>query len=168
MKYIQPQQLIDRPGLRELAQVATPESYRAIDEALLRASLLREDLSAWPADDIAVADKAVARIKDAVRDAESMIDGFLGKRSYLPLNPVPGIVTTWCRAIARYFLHQNRLNADDRDPITRDYKDAQRLLQLTSEGKFSLGVDDPVVQTSTGSPRFTSGRTTLRDALDDY
>lgn len=166
--YITHAQLAERPGSRELAEVATPEQERIVDTALMRATLTGADRSNWPADEIAVADAALARINDATGDAVSVIDGFLGRRGYLPLAIVPGIVTTWCRAITRYFLHQHRLNADDKDPITRDYKDALRLLQLTAEGKFSLGIDDPVVTPGGGSPEFTQGQTVFRDALRDY
>ncbi|MBZ9610805.1 gp436 family protein [Rheinheimera maricola] len=166
--YISLTQLAARPGAQELAQVATPAQSRVVNTDLMLATLNGADRSAWPADEIAVADAALARINDAIADAVAMIDGFLGRRGYLPLNPVPGIVTTWCRAITRYFLHQDRLKADDKDTITRDYKDAQRLLQLTAEGKFSLGGDDAVVTTGAGEPEFTQGSTTFRDALKDY
>lgn len=166
--YITHAQLAERPGSKELAQVATPEQHRVVDTALMQATLLGADRAAWPEADIAVADAALARINDAVSDAAALIDGFLGKRGYLPLNPVPGVVTTWCRAISRYFLHQHRLNADDKDPITRDYKDALRLLQLTADGKFSLGIADAVVTTGAGMPEFTPGSSTFRDALKDY
>ena len=166
--YITHTQIAERPGSKELAQVATPEQYRVVDTTLMQATLLGSDRAAWPEAEIAVADAALARINDAIADAVALIDGFLGKRGYLPLNPVPGIVTTWCRAISRYFLHQHRLNADDKDPITRDYKDALRLLQLTADGKFSLGGNDVVVTTGAGMPEFTQGSTTFRDALKDF
>lgn len=166
--YITHAQLAERPGSKELAQVATPEQYRVVDTALMQATLLGADRAAWTEAEIAAADAALARINDATKDAGALIDGFLGKRGYLPLNPVPDIVTTWCRAISRYFLHQHRLNADDKDPITRDYKDALRLLQLTADGKFSLGIADNVVTTGAGMPEFTQGSTTFRDALRDY
>lgn len=141
--YITPAQLLDRPGIRELVEVATPEQDSLVDYDLMEATLTGTDRSAFSAEEIAVADEALQRIDAAVVDAQSLIDGFLGQRGYLPLDPVPGIVTTWARAITRYKLHQHRIS-DDKDPIVRDYKDAMKLLQLTADGKFSLGVDDPV------------------------
>lgn len=166
--YITHAQLAERPGSLELSEVATPEQERAVDPALMRATLLAADRSSWPAPEVAVADAALARINDAIADAVALIDGFLGRRGYLPLVTVPGIVSSWCRAITRYFLHQHRLNADDKDPITRDYKDALRLLQLTAEGKFSLGLEDSVITKGAGMPEFTQGSTTFRDAIKDY
>lgn len=166
--YISLVQLASRPGVQELAQVATPAQSRVVNVELMTATLLGADRSAWSVDDIAVADAALGRINDAVSDAVAVIDGFLGRRGYLPLNPVPSIVTAWCRVITRYFLHQDRLKADDNDTITRDYKDALRLLQLTADGKFSLGIEDAVVTTGAGMPEFTQGSTVLRDALKDF
>lgn len=166
--YITHAQLAERPGCLELAQVATPEQERLVDVDLMRETLLGAVSSGWPEAEIAVANAALARINDAMADAVALIDGFLGKRGYLPLATVPGIVNTWCRAITRYFLHQHRLNADDKDPITRDYKDALRLLQLTADGKFSLGLEDNLVSTGAGMPEFTQGSTVFRDALKDY
>ncbi|MEO1819914.1 phage protein Gp36 family protein, partial [Pseudomonas sp.] len=49
-----------------------------------------------------------------------------------------------CRAITRYNLHQHRVSNEGTDPIVRDYRDAMKLLQLTADGKFSLGGNDPV------------------------
>jgi phage gp36-like protein len=141
--YITRSQLSERPGARELAEVATAAHQQLIDSDLMAASLAGTDRSAWSVDEIAIADEALQRIDAAVVDAQSLIDGFLAQRGYLPLDPVPGIVTTWARAITRYKLHQDRIS-DDKDPIVRDYKDALKLLQLTADGKFSLGADDPI------------------------
>jgi phage gp36-like protein len=169
MSYISHAQLAERPGARELAEVATATHEHIVAAELMEATLQGDDRSAWSADEIAVADDALQRIDDAVSDAQATIDGFLGKRGYLPLNPVPGIVTAWTRAIARYFLHKDRIRTDEKsDPIVRDYRDAMKLLQLTAEGKFSLGADDDLVSQGTGSPEFTPGCSTIRDNLKDF
>ena len=57
------------------------------------------------------------------------------------LSPAP---PGWCRAIARYHLHKNRLAPDGKDPIERAWRDALRLLQQVADGKFALGAGDPV------------------------
>ncbi|AQZ99077.1 hypothetical protein B5M06_13265 [Comamonas kerstersii] len=145
MPYILPPDLAERPGATELAQVATPDGKRTLDTALMDATLRGTDRSSWAPADQAVADEALARILNAVTEADAMVDGFLAKRGYaLPLNPVPTLVTGWSRAIARYLLHKSRLSMESTDPIVRDYRDAQKLLQLTADGKFSLGADDTV------------------------
>ena len=152
MAYITPIDLAERPGARELAQVATPEDKHVADTALMDATLRGGDRSAWSAADQADADAAMARIKDAVSEADSLIDGFLAKRGYaLPLAPVPKLVTGWSRSIARYFLHKSRISMETNDPIVRDYRDALKLLQLTADGKFSLGADDVVATGGSGT-----------------
>ena len=145
MQYITPDDLAERPGSRELAQVATPEHARQVATDLMEATLRGGDRSAWPADQVAVADDALQRIQDAVTEAESLIDGYLAKRSYpLPLSPVPKLVTGWVRDIARYLLHKDRGGKEDSDPIVRNYKDALKFLGLIAKGEFSLGAEDPI------------------------
>jgi phage gp36-like protein len=145
MNYITLDDLAERPGARELAQVATKEGVRAVATDLMEATLRGADRSAWPTDQVAVADDALQRIQDAVTEAESLIDGYLAKRSYpLPLSPVPKLVTGWARDIARYLLHKDRGGKEDSDPIVRNYKDALKFLGLVAEGKFSLGAEDPI------------------------
>lgn len=142
--YLTLAQLCDRPGPRELAQVATPEAARIVADDLMAASLTGSDRSAWSGAEIAVADATLAQIQSALDDAAATIDGYLATRYALPLNPVPAIVTGWARAITRYKLHGHRISEEKSDPIVRDYKDALRFLELTAAGKFSLGADDPV------------------------
>lgn len=169
MNYVTHQQLAERPGARELAQVATAQHERVVADELMEATLLDQDRSTWPADEVAVADDALQRIDDAIQDAQAQIDGFLARRGYLPLDPVPRIVSNWARSITRYLLHKDRLSSDDgSDPIVRDYRDALKLLQLTADGKFSLGADDSQASPGVGSPYVTTGRTTFRDNLGDY
>lgn len=166
--YITLAQLAEQPGVKELAEVATPAHLRLVDYDLMHATLTGADRSAWTPDETAVADLAIARINSAITEAVAEIDGFLSPRGYLPLQSVPDIVSSWCRAITRYKLHQNRLNADDKDPITRAYTDAMKLLKLTAEGKFSLGVEDKVITQGAGMPEFVSGQSIFRDAMKDF
>lgn len=145
MQYITPDDLAERPGAHELAQVATKADERQVVTALMEATLRSGDRSAWPADQVAVADDALQRIQDAVSEAESIIDGSLAKRSYpLPLSPVPRLVTGWTRDIARYLLHKDRGGKEDSDPIVRNYRDALKFLALIVKGEFSLGAEDPI------------------------
>lgn len=146
--YITPAQLADRPGARELAQVATRDRSSIVQDDLMEATLRGTDRSAWSADDIAVADDALARINEAITDANGVIDGFLGRRYTLPLTNEFPVVTAWARQITRYMLHKDRISNEQTDPILRDYRDAMKLLQLTANGQFSLGLDDPAVQDS--------------------
>ncbi len=169
MAYITHQQLLDRPGSRELAEVASSEDKDMVPYELMALTLTGGDRSDFEDEQIVDADAALARIDDAVADADGVIDGCLRKAGYsLPLNPVPRLVVVWCRAIARYYLHKNRRSIESDDIIVRDYKDALRLLEQTASGKLSLGIDDEVVETGAGMPQVTKGSSRLRDALRDF
>lgn len=169
--YVTAAQLADRPGPQELAQVATPGNAAVVDYALMEATLRGTDRSGFAPGDVAVADAALARITDAVADADSLIDGFLAKRGYaLPLASVPDLIANWSRVIARYYLHQHRISDTGTDPIARDYRDALKLLQLVADGKFSPGISDPAQPTTGAGPVEVSApeRIFTQDTLKDY
>jgi phage gp36-like protein len=151
MPYVTHLQLAERPGARELAQVASADHKALVDYGLMDVALRGEDQSAWSPTEQAAAAAAIAVIDRAVVEADSTIDGFLAKRGYtLPLVPVPPVVAGWSRAIARYALHKGRQSLEANDPIVRDYRDALKLLGLLVDGKFSLGADDAVAPGGAG------------------
>lgn len=168
--YITLPELAERPGAEELSQAATPQQYRAVQTELLDALLRGLPVDQWTPEEIEVGNAAVEVIDSAVSDARSFIDGFLQQRGYLPLQQRFGIVVGWHRAITRYLLHKDRLGEGaEKDPIVRDYRDALKFLQLTAEGKFSLGQDDPVANSTSGAPQVvTPGRTFSLDQLKDF
>lgn len=145
MHYITAVALAERPGARELAQVATAEHLRMVPFELMEATLRGTDRSSWTPELVAAADDALQRIEEAVGQAESLVDGFLAQRGYpLPLAPVPELVTGWVRDIARYLLHKDRGGKEADDPIVRAYRDALKFLEMIAAGKFSLGASDPI------------------------
>lgn len=172
--YVTLAQLADAKLTRELAQVATPDSAPVIDDALMETSLRGGDRSAWPVDQVAIADEALTTIASAIANADSVIDGYLRNRKpvayAVPLAPVPSIVAVWSRWIARYLLHKDRVNtAEATDPVVRDYKEALKFLQLTADGKFSLGADDPLSPPSAGAPQVCAPeRVFTFDTLQDF
>jgi phage gp36-like protein len=169
MAYITHQQLLDRPGSRELAEVASNEDGDMVPYELMALTLNGGDRSAFDVEQIADADAALARIDDAIADADGVIDGYLRIAGYsLLLVPVPRLVVVWSRAITRYYLHKNRRSLESDDIIVRDYKDAQRLLEQTASGKLSLGADDEVIDTGVGMPQVSKGSSRVRDAMKDY
>jgi len=154
MAYITLPELAERPGPRELAQLGSTREHDVRDLVLMDATLRGLDRSAWSPEEIADADAAAARISDAVREADALIDGFLAQRYVLPLQLPPtstgkNVVTSWSRAITRYLLNKDRVTQEATDPVVRDYKDALRLLQLAADGKFSLGETDPIAGSRT-------------------
>ena len=169
MPYITHADLADSPGALELAEVASDEHAPPVAAELLAALLRGQDVSAWPPADVAAAQRALARIDDAVADAGAVIDGYLAKRGYaLPLSPVPALVDSWCRAIARYLLHKNRTAMESKDPIARGYNDAVRLLQQTADGKFSLGIQDTVAIDQTDARFVHAPKVFGRDQLRGF
>lgn len=172
--YVTLTQFADAKLTRELAQVATPDSAPVIDDALMEATLRGADRSSWSAEQVALADAAAVTIDAAIDAADEVINGYLRNRrpvAYtVPLNPVPGLVSVWSRWIARYMLHKDRVNtAEATDPIVRDYKEALRFLQLTADGKFSLGADDPLPPAGAGAPQVCAPeRVFTQDTLRDF
>lgn len=152
MAYVSLPELAERPGAQELSQVATAQHLPLVDYALLDATLRGLDRAAWPEEEQAAADAVVARITDAVIQADDLINGYLAKRGYaLPLTPVPLLVKGWSRAITRYLLNKDRIADARTDPVARDYSDALKFLALTADGKFSLGADDPLAGESSST-----------------
>lgn len=148
MAYVTLAQLAEFPGSLEMAQVASDQNRRAVATELMDATLRGGDRSAFAPEDVARADGAAARIREAITQADSIIDGFLARRYTLPLSKAYPLLAVWSRAITRYNLHGTRLSNENTDPVVRDYRDAIRLLQLTAESKFHLGVDDPTTSSS--------------------
>lgn len=95
MAYATLQDLIDRAGADELAQVADRDRDGIVDQTVV----------------------------DAAIDAAAVeIDARLGVRFRLPLDPVPEIVKSWAVSLARYTLHRDgapdHVVRDQRDALT--------------------------------------------------
>lgn len=169
MPYITHADLADSPGALELAEVASDEHRPMVPAELLDAVLRGADVSTWLDEDVQAAQRALERIDAAVRDACSLIDGYLAKRGYaLPLSPVHPLVSAWARGIARYLLHKNRTALESKDPIARGYNDAVRLLQQTADGKFSLGAQDAVANDQTDARFMHAPKVFGRDQLRGF
>lgn len=167
--YVLLSELAEKPGAVELAQVTAQINQQPASPDVLDKVLRGEATTGTPPDELERANKSVERIGEAISDAQALMNGFLRQRGYkMPFSRVPRLLTTWGRAITRYFLHQHRLSNEKDDPIVRDYKEAMRLLQLVADGKLSLGVDDPI-PAGGGNPAIsTPGRTFSFDSLKDY
>ena len=149
MAYITPADLAERPGAREIAQVASLPHQMVRDDNLMDATLRGTDRSRWSPDEQAAADIVLARVQNAIAEAGALIDGYLVQRCYmLPLQlPASGsgmsVLASWARSITRYLLNKDRVTDATKDPVARDYQDALKMLGLLAQGKFSLGAADP-------------------------
>lgn len=142
MPYVAPTDLLQWPGARELAEIATPESRPIIPAELLTLTINDGDRSEYDADQQADADEALDRIQTEIDNTRQLIDGYLGQRYALPLDPVPSILRAWAKDIVRYRLHKD-LQHDEKSAVYRRYKDAIKLLEQVRDGVLSLGIGDP-------------------------
>jgi phage gp36-like protein len=150
MSYITPALLAEAPGALELAEVSSSDHGAIVDAELMELTLRGGSRTQYSAEQIAIADEALARINQLIVETDEYVDGYLARRYTLPLAaPVPKVLTVWARAIVRYRLHKNLRDDDRSNPIVRDYRDAVKFLEQVADGKFSLGVADPGAQGKT-------------------
>lgn len=169
MDYITLANLAEKPGAVELAQATAQDGRAYADPELLDLMLRGGDVSAYPPEQVDIGETAVGVIREAITDAQNLIDGFLRQRGHrLPLAVVPRQLAVWSRAIVRYSLHPLRQSQERDDPIVRDYKIALDFLQKVAAGKYSLGIDD-TQKPQGGPPRHTGpGRTFSMNTLKDF
>ncbi len=99
----------------------------------------------------------------AIVYASELIDGHISGRYTLPLVPMPGILPQLATDIARFWLHQRRINtADFPKPVQAAYDNALKLLAQIRDGKIHLGireVEEPTgeLQPERGAYRVRAG-----------
>lgn len=99
----------------------------------------------------------------AIVYASELIDGYISGRYTLPLVPMPGILPQLATDIARFWLHQRRINtADFPKPVQAAYDNALKLLAQIRDGKIHLGireVEEPTgeLQPERGAYRVRAG-----------
>lgn len=151
--YLTASDLMDRFDAAELAQVAPPDSLDRVEAALMRAVILGESTAAYTADEVAAATEGKTRIESAIDDAGQEADGWLSQRYALPLDPAPALLVRLVANMARFHLHDDQAT----DEIRKRYEDAIKTLRHISEGRISLGVNDPSPASSIG-PKATKSR----------
>jgi phage gp36-like protein len=109
--YCTPQDLIDRFGQAEIAQLA-PATPGQVD---------------------------TARVQRACNDAGDMVDGYLRPRHTLPLSAVPTILVKLSAAIARFELHLGG-DRQPTDQVRQDRDQAIAFLKDVAGGKADLGI----------------------------
>jgi phage gp36-like protein len=78
----------------------------------------------------------------SIADADGEIDGYVGSRHTVPLDPVPAIIRKCSVDIAIYNLYSRR-NWDAPAVRKERYQAAIKFLELVARGTVSLGADDP-------------------------
>lgn len=135
--YCTPQDLIDRFGQNEVAQLA-PSLLGQVD---------------------------TVRVQRACNDAGDMVDGYLRPRHTLPLSAVPRLLIKLAAAIARFELHLGG-DRQPTDQVRQDRDQAIIFLKDVAAGKADLGIDasgnEPVEDAT--AVRFKAGSPGVFDA----
>lgn len=108
------------------------------------------------------------KVSRAIDDADAEIDAYCGVRYAVPFAPVPALVRKLSVDIAAYNLYARRGGAPQ-DRKDR-YDNAVRVLQRISDGKISLGANDPDDTPSEASePTISSsGRVFSRSEMEGW
>lgn len=123
-------QLLVRYGARQITELAVPDTERVIEPELLQAAATGADLGEWPAEDVAIAVAALARIADAVTRARSEVSFYLRFRSTDVA--APGWVGDDLLELARYHLVDDA--GKEESTVRTRYKDVlKRLETLAAE-----------------------------------
>ncbi|MBF0802907.1 DUF1320 domain-containing protein [Neisseria sp. 19428wB4_WF04] len=103
----------------------------------------------------------------AIVYASELIDGHISGRYALPLEPVPGILPQLATDIARFWLHQRRINtADFPKPVQAAYDNALKMLAFIRDGKIHLGIRDVEEPTGQLQPERGAYRVRAGNKLD--
>ncbi|MEN6375330.1 MAG: DUF1320 domain-containing protein [Smithella sp.] len=102
-------------------------------------------------DEDGVADADV--VEQGLKDSSDEIDVYIGGRYTLPLDTVPQVLMRLCVDMALYHMSKPPAVTDEK---RRRYEDAVRLLAKISEGKVTLGSNDPQGSGNAGGSFFQS------------
>lgn len=159
-------------GATETAQASTPDWLRVIPAELLLATVQGDDRSAWTAEEIDAADRALARIEDALAEASAEIDAALSQRYSLPFSgPLwsQDLLRSICRALARWWLADDTERYDDSgrpvSPVADRARWARKFLVQIREGELRL--DEVPAQSGAGATVQSTGpgRLFTRDSM---
>lgn len=99
-------------------------------------------------------------ITQALDDASSEMDAYLGARYSLPLSSTPDMLVRICVDIAMYRMSENA--ASMTDERRRRYDDAIAFLRNIADGKATLGIDEPADSSATDAIVETDARVWTR------
>ncbi|WP_338741531.1 MULTISPECIES: phage protein Gp36 family protein [unclassified Pseudomonas] len=153
-------QLLVRFGPRDITEVAVADTDRVIEPELLVAAAAGKPLDDWPAEEVAIAVMALARIADAVTRSRSEVSFYLRFRA--AGEDAPAWVTDDLAEIARYHLYDDA--GKEESTVRVLYKDVIKRLETLAKEDKERGASDggqSGLQIS-HQPRLMS-RTTLRN-----
>jgi phage gp36-like protein len=113
-----------------------------------------------------------AIVAQAISQAESLINGYIGGRYQLPLVTIPELVKTFALDIVVYKIYLRRKKKAPLEGVKAAYDDAMKQLRDVQSGKLFLGVDQAgtaaAAVTGDGVDFVSGGSTFSRSSLGDY
>ena len=108
------------------------------------------------------------KITKAIEDAESEVNGYLGKRYVVPIAPpVPNLVQKLSTDIAVWNVWRRRQRAPEN--VRQAYEDAIKRLEKIAAGEIVLDVETlPPASTLTGGEVFTAKRKFTRHKMRGF
>lgn len=100
-------------------------------------------------------------IDQALSDATSEIEAYLGTRYDLPLTSVPAVFTRICVDIAMYRMSENAVSLTEER--RRRYEDSITFLKDVSMGKVTIGILEPTEASPNAVTYSTDARVWTRD-----
>lgn len=131
-------QLLVRFGSRDITEVACPDDKRVIEPELLAAAASGQPMDDWPAEDVAIAVDALARIADAVTRARSEVSFYLRFRP--AGEDAPEWVADDLAEIARYHLYDDA--GKEESTVRVLYKDVIKRLETLAKEDKERGASD--------------------------
>lgn len=110
------------------------------------------------------------RVDEAITAADTVINGYCGKKYSVPFAIAPDMVKALSVDIAIYNLYSRKV---EEIPSTREtrYKNAISVLKGISDGTISIGIDPEPAATTQGAPetnKTESDRVFTRDKLKGF
>lgn len=103
-------------------------------------------------DDEGAGNVVTSRVDKAIYMADSEIDGYLGRRYTVPMDPAPAILNTYAVDMAIYHIYSRRMGAPEHRE--KRYKSAIKFFEMVADGKVSLGANDPDGTGGSDQPEF--------------
>lgn len=136
----------------------TPEELLAFLPQKSVAQLTNDDPQAKEVD--------MDKVKETLRVAEELTDGYLRGRYELPLSTVPTLLRDVVRTIARFKLYERRPESNMPETVMETYKAAVKTLEQIRSGRITLGVAATAeAMPERGEHRMSAPKTFFSDAM---
>lgn len=136
----------------------TPEELLAFLPQKSVAQLTNDDPQAKEVD--------MDKVKETLRAAEELTDGYLRGRYELPLSTVPTLLRDVVRTIARFKLYERRPESNMPETVMETYKAAVKTLEQIRSGRITLGVAATAeAMPERGEHRMSAPKTFFSDAM---